>query len=54
VFVGAEFWRRAIDFDFLVAEGMIDQRDMKLFSVVDTAEQAVDALRDFYGGSLPE
>lgn len=54
VFVGAEFWRRAVDFDFLVSEGMVDQRDMELFSVVDSAEQAVDAVCDFYGGSPPD
>lgn len=54
VLVGAEFWRRVIDFDFLVAEGMIAAEDANLFTVVDTAEEAVAAVCDFYGGVAPE
>lgn len=54
VLVGAAFWRRAIDFDFLVAEGMIAAEDAKLFTIVDTAEEAVAAVCDFYGGVPPE
>lgn len=54
VLVGAAFWRRAIDFDFLLAEGMIAAEDAKLFTIVDTAEEAVAAVCDFYGGVAPK
>ncbi|MCL5779026.1 TIGR00730 family Rossman fold protein [Limibaculum sp. FT325] len=39
VLVGRAFWSRAVDFDFLVAEGMIAGEDLELFSVVETAEE---------------
>lgn len=48
VLVGEAFWRRLIDFDFLVEEGMIATEDRALFSIVETAEQAVACLQDFY------
>ncbi len=53
VLVGAAFWRRAIDFDFLVAEGFIDAKDVELFTVVETAEEIVAVLHEFYGGVAP-
>ena len=53
VLFGPDFWNRAIDFDFLVAEGMIAPQDRDLFSFVETAEQAVSILKDFYGGKPP-
>lgn len=54
VLFGREFWCRAIDFDFLVAEGMIAAQDRDLFKYVETAEQAVSILKDFYGGQPPD
>lgn len=53
VLVGKEFWRRAVNFEFLVEEGTISARDVELFSVVDTAEEAVKTIYDFYGGGVP-
>ena len=53
VLVGKEFWRRAIDFTYLVDEGFIAARDTTLFSVVDTAEEIVSTLEAFYGGKPP-
>lgn len=53
VLVGAAFWRRAIDFDFLVEEGLINAEDVELFTVVETAEDIVAALHRFYGGVPP-
>lgn len=49
VLVGASFWRQAINFDFLIEEGMIAAADAALFTLVETA--AVAALQDFYHGS---
>ncbi len=54
VLFGPEFWNRAVDFDFLVAEGMITPQDVKLFTLVETAEQAIAALLDFYQGQPPD
>jgi uncharacterized protein (TIGR00730 family) len=38
------YWRRMINFDALVDEGMIDAADLKLFEFADTAEAAWAAL----------
>ncbi|HRX88096.1 MAG TPA: TIGR00730 family Rossman fold protein [Steroidobacteraceae bacterium] len=48
VLVGEAFWRGLMNFDLLVDEGMIAKEDKALFSIVETAEQAVACLRDFY------
>lgn len=53
VLFGSDFWSRAVDFDFLVAEGMIKPGDRKLFTFVETAEQAVSVLEEFYQDRPP-
>lgn len=42
VLVGAEFWSRAIDFDFLVDEGVIDPEDKELFWIAESAQEIWD------------
>ncbi|HGG64931.1 MAG TPA: LOG family protein [Rhodobacteraceae bacterium] len=54
VLFGAEFWQRAVDFDFLISEGVIAPEDHDLFAFVETAEQAVQVLHDFYQGKPPK
>ncbi len=54
VLIGRDFWARAIDFDFLVEEGVVHPDDIALFQIVDHAEQAVQIVHDFYGGRPPE
>ncbi len=44
----------AIDFDFLLAEGMIAEDDLRLFSVVDSADEAIAVLRTFYQNHPPQ
>ena len=44
VLVGKAYWRRAVDLDFLVAEGTIDARDRRLLSYADTAKQIWEAV----------
>lgn len=39
VLVGTEFWSRAIDFDFLVGEGVIDPEDRELFWTAESAKE---------------
>lgn len=53
VLVGREFWRRAVDFAYLVEQGFIDARDTRLFTVVDTADEIVATLATFHGGKPP-
>jgi uncharacterized protein (TIGR00730 family) len=54
VLFGAEFWEQAVNFDFLIAEGVIAPGDRDLFTFVETAEQAIRVLQDFYQGDPPE
>jgi uncharacterized protein (TIGR00730 family) len=39
VLVGEEYWRRAVDFDFLVDEGVIEREDRELFWFAESAEE---------------
>ena len=45
VLVGEKYWRRAVDLDFLVAEGMIAKSDRRLYRYADTAAQIWRAVR---------
>ncbi len=49
ILLGREYWRRLIDFPFLVEQGAIEEEDMALFHVVDSAEAAWDILRCSWG-----
>ena len=40
ILYGSAYWRRVIDFDFLLASGAIAERDLKLLHFVDTPEEA--------------
>ncbi|WP_022949073.1 LOG family protein [Methylohalobius crimeensis] len=48
VLVGEEYWRRAVDFDFLVEEGTIDQEDRQSFRYVETAREIWDEIVWWY------
>jgi uncharacterized protein (TIGR00730 family) len=37
---GREYWKRVVDFDALVEEGVVNPDDLKIFSFVETAEEA--------------
>lgn len=45
---GADFWRRVVNFDELAAEGVINPDDIKLFTPVETAEDAWAEIVRFY------
>jgi len=53
VLVGKDWWERMIDWEFFAEEGVIDPEDLDLFSIVDTAQDAVDTIYAFYGASAP-
>ncbi len=44
VLVGEDYWRRAVDFDFLVEEGVIQVEDRDLFWYAETAEQVWEGI----------
>jgi uncharacterized protein (TIGR00730 family) len=48
VLFGSSYWKRLINFDVLVEEGVISAKDLKLFVFVDEPQAAWDAIRDFY------
>ena len=54
ILFGAEFWNKAIDFDFLVHEGVIAPQDKNLFYTVEKAQQAWEIIRAFYYESKNE
>jgi predicted Rossmann-fold nucleotide-binding protein len=53
VLIGKAYWSRVVDFEFLADEGFIGRADLDLFRIVDTAEDAVQFISDFYGGKPP-
>ena len=54
VLVGRAFWRRAIDFDYLIDEGYIAPEDIALFDFADDAEEIIAALARFYSDASQE
>jgi len=47
VMYGEEYWKKVIDFDALVAHGMITREDLKLFRFMETPEDAFKYLKGF-------
>nr|WP_295672351.1 TIGR00730 family Rossman fold protein [Sphingomonas sp.] len=45
---GKEFWTRVVNFEALVEEGVIGPNDLKLFTFVETADEAWDVVQAFY------
>jgi uncharacterized protein (TIGR00730 family) len=50
LFFGLDYWRRVVNFEALVEEGVIAPDDLGLFKFVETAEEAWAHICDFYGG----
>jgi uncharacterized protein (TIGR00730 family) len=48
VLVGESYWRRAVDFDFLVEEGTIDPEDRELFWFAESASEIWDGILDWH------
>jgi len=45
---GGDFWNKVINWDVLGEEGTISPRDLELFTMVETADEAWDHVKDFY------
>jgi uncharacterized protein (TIGR00730 family) len=50
VLVGRDYWRRVIDFDFLIDEGTLTEEESKLFWYCETAEEIWHSILDWYEG----
>ncbi len=48
ILFGTEFWKRLIDFEFLVEQGTISAADLGLFHYTDDPQEAWDWVREFY------
>ena len=46
--LGKDYWQRVINFEALVEEGTIDEKDLNLFEYVDTAEEAWQVIKTYY------
>lgn len=51
ILVGESYWRRAVDIDFLVDEGVIDEEDRELFWYAETAREIWDGILQWYQAS---
>jgi uncharacterized protein (TIGR00730 family) len=51
VLVGEAYWRRAVDIDFMVEEGVIDAEDRELFRYAETADAAWQQIRHWHAGN---
>ena len=46
--VGRAFWDRVVNFEALVEEGVVSERDLGIFTYVETADEAWAAVKRFY------
>ncbi len=51
ILFGERYWKRLVDFDYLVSEGTIDASDVELFVYADKAADAWNYIKYFYEGS---
>ncbi|MEF3365954.1 TIGR00730 family Rossman fold protein [Methylocystis sp. 9N] len=49
ILVGEDYWRRAVNIDFLVAEGAIEPKDRDLFRYAESARDIWDEIRRWDG-----
>ncbi len=49
---GSKYWKRALNFGWLLEAGTISSEDLKLIRFVDSPQQALEILRDELGGRL--
>jgi uncharacterized protein (TIGR00730 family) len=48
VLFGSDYWKRLINFDVLIEEGVVSPQDLDLFRYADEPEAAWDVIRSFY------
>lgn len=48
ILIGEGYWENVINWNILVAEGMIDEGDLDLFTIVEEADDAVNIIKEHY------
>ena len=48
ILCGREYWEKAIDFQFLADEGVVDDRDLRLMQFANTAQEAWEIIATFH------
>jgi predicted Rossmann-fold nucleotide-binding protein len=48
VLFGSDYWKRLINFDVLIEEGVISPDDLGLFQYADDPQDAWDIIKQFY------
>ena len=49
---GEDYWRKIINFDAMVEEGVISPEDVALVQYVETAQEACRIIREFHDGAM--
>lgn len=52
ILFGESYWKKLVNFQFMVDEGTIDPEDVELFVYKDTAAEAWDYIKYFYASGL--
>lgn len=45
VLYGPDFWKKTINFDFLLEHGLIEEKDLSLFHFMDTPSETIEFLK---------
>jgi len=53
VLVGRTFWEQLINWEWLVDNGLISSKDLKLFQYAETAQEAWELIARYNGVPLP-
>jgi len=53
ILFGTDYWKKLLNIDFLVEEGMIEEHDAKLLTYLDTADEAVQFLARHHREDVP-
>ena len=48
ILLGTEFWKKCVNFDYLVETGVINRDDLELFHFTDSPQEAWDTIKAFY------
>jgi uncharacterized protein (TIGR00730 family) len=48
ILLGTEFWKKCVNFDYLVETGVINRDDLELFHFTDSPQEAWDMIKAFY------
>ena len=48
ILLGSEFWKKCINFEYLVETGVINRDDLELFHFTDSPQEAWDMIKAFY------